>query len=142
MKAVRWIGIILGCLVFAVVLSFAAFYLRYQSQSPAIHDAVNGFLAGIVAGDVESLKPYIDERFTDQMRELLKQHHVDFFAHIASHSENKAYFSYHLEVGTGETTDYEGIVVFDDTGTSSVSIKLIKNPAGWQVYGFKIGSGE
>ena len=134
--------VIMGLLLLAGVLIVGVPYARYQTQSFGIHATVEGFFAGLQVGTVEPLTPFIDARFTDQLKQLLSQHYDDFFKHITSHTEKTKYFSYNWKSGVGEMTKYSGVVGFDDESTSTFDIDLIKNDVGWQVYGFNIGKGN
>lgn len=116
---------------------FGVMYSKYTSQSKDIHAAVNTFITASKNGDVETLEPIVYPAFAEQLGKLLSENQ-ELFAHISGIVEKTGYFSYSMKSGVGETTEYQGDLLFDTGDVSDVVIKLIKSEGKWMIYGLDI----
>lgn len=134
----KYVLYVLVGLVVSGGLFFGGLYARYQSQSPEIHAVVENFVGESIHGTSDSIRPFLHPKFYDTMISLLAEN-GELFKHISRVEEKPKYFSYSWQLGTGETTSYEGSVVFDDGSTQTITIKLVKYVGTWVVYGVHIG---
>jgi acylphosphatase len=137
MKLIRVVRNIIAVALIVILTIFGALYVRYSTQSVAIHQAVNGFVKDTRSGTSESLQPFIHPEFFNEMVNLLSDR-GPFFTRVVKVEEKKWYFDYSWELGLGETTEYRGTVFWDTQETGDYDLKLIKIDGRWVVYALSI----
>ncbi len=131
------VGYFVVAIVSLLTLLIGVLYVRYSTQSEAIHSTVDSFIEESRSGTTESLLPYVHPAFVEQLIGFINEK-GQLFRRVVSVDERDWYFSYNWNSDVGETTEYHGIVTWDTGDTGDYDLKLIKNDGQWVVYGINI----